>query len=146
MSKPTVLVVDDEVGIRALIQVVLEDDGCNPLLAGTPSNALRLAGVRRPDLAILDYMLPEMDGIELGRRLRERFGDTFPLVFISALEVPKSKLAELSSYLYVSKPFDVGSLIEAVHSALAPAQPRPLNAGAPEEPRAYPSTRRSASR
>ena len=114
MSKPTVLVVDDEIGIRGLLA------------------------------AILDYMLPEMDGVELGRRLRQRFGDTFPLVFTSAMDVPASKLAEVSSHLFVSKPFDIDSMLQAVQSALAPVQPRPLNAASAVEGHETGRRRRSA--
>ncbi|HEU0169618.1 MAG TPA: response regulator [Chloroflexota bacterium] len=126
MSKPTVLVVDDEIGIRGLVQAVLEDGDCRAVLAGTPSQALRLAEQDPPDVAILDFMLPEMAGTDLGLKLRERFGDTFPLVFMSAVDIPSSKLAALSSYLFLSKPFDIDNVLEAVRSALAPVQPRPL--------------------
>ena len=149
MSKPTVLVVDDEVGIRGLMQAILEESECRAVVAGTPSQALRIVEQDAPDMAILDYMLPEMDGIELGRRLRERLGDAFPLVFMSAMDVPRSKLAELSSYLYISKPFDIASVLEAVRSALDPAQPRPLKVAAPleaEESAGGQTKSRSASR
>jgi DNA-binding response OmpR family regulator len=146
MSKSTVLVVDDEIGIRGLMQAILEDSDYRPLVAGTPSQALRLIEADPPDVAILDYMLPEMDGTELGRRLRDRFGERFPLIFMSAMDVPKSKLAELSSYLYISKPFDIDSVVEAIHSALAPAQPRPLKVPRLEagQPAATSAQRRSA--
>jgi len=126
MSKRTVLVVDDEIGIRTLIEAILEEGGWQAVLAGTPSQALRLAERDQPDMAILDYMLPEMDGIELGRQLRARFGPTFPLIFISAMDMPAARTAELSSFLFISKPFDIGSVIEAVEAALAPVQPRPM--------------------
>jgi DNA-binding response OmpR family regulator len=148
MSKPTVLVVDDEVGIRELMRAVFEDGDCRPVVAGTPSQALRLADQDRPDVAILDYMLPEMDGVELGKRLRQRFGETFPLIFMSAMDVPEAKLAEHSSYLYLPKPFDIANVLEAVQSALAPVQPRPLNAdqAAPAESPAAARPRRAAQR
>jgi len=128
MSKPTVLVVDDEIGIRRLVQAILEEAGCHVLLAGAPSQALQLVAQDPPDMAIVDYMLPEMDGITLGRRLRDQFGNSFPLIFMSAMDVPMLRLGELSSYLFIAKPFDIGSMVEAVESALAPVQPRPLNA------------------
>jgi len=145
MSKPTVLVVDDEIGIRGLMQVILEEADCRVIIAGRPSEALQLAEEDRPDMAILDYMLPEMDGTQLGRQLRQRFGETFPLVFMSAMEIPELKLAELSSYLFLPKPFDISNVVEAVESALAPVQPTPLTV-APIVEDARPSQRRVASR
>jgi len=132
------------------MEAILEEGDCRPILAGTPSQALRLAQEDRPDLAILDYMLPEMDGVELGRRLRDQFGDTFPLVFMSAMDVPQVKLAGHASYLFLPKPFDISNVVEAVQSALAPIQPRPLKADAPtdveEAPALRTAQRRSASR
>jgi DNA-binding response OmpR family regulator len=124
MRKPNVLVVDDEAGIQALLYTVFDEADCRPLMAGTPSQALRLAADAAPDVAVLDYMLPEMDGIELAHRLRERLGDRFPLVLLSAMAIPENRHAELPGLVFVSKPFDIDDVVEAVHAALHARAPR----------------------
>jgi CheY-like chemotaxis protein len=110
--------VDDEAGIQALLYTVLDEADCRPLMAGTPSQALQLAADDAPDVAVLDYMLPEMDGIELAHRLRERLGQRFPLVLLSAMGIPEKQQAELPGLVFVSKPFDIDDVVKAVHSAL----------------------------
>ncbi|MBV8083442.1 MAG: response regulator [Chloroflexi bacterium] len=135
MAKGKVLVVDDEPGIRALLQLILEDGGCEPISASTPLEGIRLAGELRPAMAILDYMLPQMNGVELGIWLRARLGEDFPLLFMSVVDIPRSELAQIESYLFISKPFDVSNVLEAVDSALAPVRPLPFTQPSPVDDR-----------
>ena len=67
---PQVLVVDDEPNIRELVQVALKFHGCSVTTAATGKDALRQADADRPDLIVLDVMLPDLDGFEVCRRLR----------------------------------------------------------------------------
>ncbi len=67
---PQVLVVDDELNIRELVQVALKFYGCSVTTAATGKDALRQANADRPDLIVLDVMLPDIDGFEVCRRLR----------------------------------------------------------------------------
>ena len=135
MAKGKVLVVDDEPGLRALLQLILEDAGCEPIIASTPLEGIRLAEEHQPGMAILDYMLPQMTGVELGIRLRQRLGDDFPLLFMSVVDIPRRELAQLESYLFMSKPFDVSNVLEAVDSALAPVRPLPFTQPSPVDNR-----------
>ena len=67
---PQVLVVDDEPNIRELVQVALKFHGCAVAVAASGKDALRQAESARPDLIVLDVMLPDVDGFEVCRRLR----------------------------------------------------------------------------
>ena len=69
---PQVLVVDDEPNIRELVQVALKFHGCAVSTAANGTEALRQAETDRPDLIVLDVMLPDMDGFEVCRRLQDR--------------------------------------------------------------------------
>src|SRR5215813_8701398 len=80
---PQVLVVDDELNIRELVQVALKFHGCSVTTAATGKDALRQADADRPDLIVLDVMLPDMDGFEVCRRLRA-MGNEVPVIFLTA--------------------------------------------------------------
>ena len=70
-AKPRVLVVDDEVAIQRFLQVALNGQGFQVIVAATGQTALQKLALERPDLVILDLGLPDMDGVEVTRRLRE---------------------------------------------------------------------------
>ena len=88
MSKPTVhiLLVDDDPTNLLLLEELLISEGYTPLLATSGMEALEIADQSIPDLILLDVMMPEMDGFEICRRLREdvRF-QTVPVIFLTAL-------------------------------------------------------------
>ncbi|MBV8218032.1 MAG: response regulator, partial [Solirubrobacterales bacterium] len=69
--RPRVLVVDDEQQILRALRVILRDAGFEAIPASTAEEALDLAALRHPDAAIIDLLLPDFDGVELSRRLRE---------------------------------------------------------------------------
>src|SRR6201990_1623834 len=80
---PSVLVVDDEPNIRELVQVALQFHGCAVTTAATGKDALRHAETDRPDLIVLDVVLPDLDGFEVCRRLRSG-GNEVPVIFLTA--------------------------------------------------------------
>ncbi|MBV8083354.1 MAG: response regulator [Chloroflexi bacterium] len=115
MSK--VLVVDDEVGIRALLVALLSDEGHDVIAAGDGRSALTLAEQERPDLLLLDIMLPALDGREVYRKVREIEGlERLPVIFMSAAALPP--VSEPST-AFVSKPFELDRLLTCVANMLA---------------------------
>jgi DNA-binding response OmpR family regulator len=78
-------VVDDELNIRELVQVALRFHGFTVTTAATGSDALRQAAAGRPDLVVLDVVLPDLDGFEVCRRLRAE-GNDVPVIFLTARE------------------------------------------------------------
>ena len=116
---PKVLVVDDEPNIRELVQVALSFHGCTVVTAATGKAALREVEATRPDLVVLDVVLPDLDGFEVCRRLRSR-GDEVPIIFLTARDATEDKIRGLTigGDDYVTKPFSVEELLARVASVL----------------------------
>jgi two-component system KDP operon response regulator KdpE len=115
---PRVLVVDDEPQIVRALKVVLREAGFQAVAAETASQALDLAAVRPPEAAIVDLVLPDFDGIELTRRLRE--WSEMPILVLSAVgeEAQKVRALEAGADDYVTKPFGNRELIARLQAAL----------------------------
>jgi len=120
-----VLVVDDEANIRDLIEVALRFHGFEPVLAATGAEALREAKERRPELILLDVMLPDLDGFEVCRRLRAG-GDEVPVIFLTARDTPSDTVTGLTlgGDDYVTKPFSIDALVARVRAVLRRIEPR----------------------
>jgi two-component system KDP operon response regulator KdpE len=118
MSGPRVLVCDDEPQIVRALKVVLRDAGFEVLPAETAEEALDLAATTPPDAAILDLVLPDGDGIEVCRRLRE--WTEAPIIVLSAVgdEEEKVRALEAGADDYVVKPFGARELVARVQAAL----------------------------
>jgi two-component system KDP operon response regulator KdpE len=123
-----VLVVDDESQIVRALKVVLREAGFQAVPAETASEALDLAAVRPPEAAIIDLVLPDLDGVELTRRLRE--WSEMPILVLSAMgeEDQKVRALEAGADDYITKPFGTRELVARLHAALRRA------AGGEEEP------------
>ena len=113
-----ILVVDDEPQILRALRVVLRDEGFEVVPAETGAEALDRAAVRPPQAAIVDLMLPDMDGIELTRRLRE--WSEMPILVLSAVGEEEQKVLALGAGAddYVTKPFGSRELVARLHAAL----------------------------
>jgi DNA-binding response OmpR family regulator len=120
-----VLVVDDDVTVRDVVRRYLERAGHEVRLAGNGEEALRLAERMRPDLVVLDLMLPGLDGLEVCRRLRERWA--VPVVMLTALGEEEDRIAglQLGADDYVTKPFSPRELALRVGSVLRRAEAMP---------------------
>jgi two-component system, OmpR family, response regulator len=116
---PQVLVVDDEPNIRELVQVALKFHGCSVTIAASGREALRLADASRPDLIVLDVMMPDMDGFEVCRRLRAA-GNEVPVIFLTARDTSSDTVTGLAigGDDYVTKPFSVEALVARVRAVL----------------------------
>jgi len=103
---PRVLVVDDEPNIRELVQVALKFYGCAVTTGATGNDALRLAATDRPDLIVLDVMLPDLDGFEVCRRLRASDNEV-PIIFLTARDTTSDTVTGLAlgGDDYITKPF-----------------------------------------
>jgi len=110
----TILLVEDEEELAAVVARELAGAGYRVLCAGDGVEALRLAQEERPDLVLLDWMLPRMDGLEVLRRLRE--GSAVPVVMLTARgeEIDRVVGLELGADDYVTKPFSLRELVARV--------------------------------
>jgi DNA-binding response OmpR family regulator len=119
--RPLVLVADDDPDILALVRFRLERDGYEVLSAPDGETALDLALARTPDIAVLDVMMPRLDGYEVTRRLREHGPTTgIPIILLTARvqEPDLERGFEAGADDYVTKPFSPQALGERVQAAL----------------------------
>jgi two-component system, OmpR family, KDP operon response regulator KdpE len=127
-EKPRILVCDDEQQILRALRVILRDAGFEALPASTMEEALDVAAVGRPDGAIVDLLLPDGDGIELCRRLRE--WSEMPVIVLSAVGEEDAKVRALAAGAddYVTKPFGPRELIARLSANLRRTAPEPEEA------------------
>ncbi len=120
---PRILIVDDERPIRRFLRASLGAHGFSIFEAADGEEAQRMLAEQRPDLLILDLGLPDMDGIELTRRLRE--WSQVPIIILSVREQESDKIAALDAGAddYLTKPFGVGELMARIRAALRHALP-----------------------
>ncbi len=118
MMNKKILVVDDEPRIVDVVRAYLERDGYRVLTAADGQTALNLARRERPALVILDLMLPEMDGLEVCRTLRQE--SNMPVIMLTARTEETDKLIglELGADDYVTKPFSPRELVARVRAVL----------------------------
>jgi len=115
----TILVVDDEAKIRSTLRGVLTDEGFTVVEAENGRTALELLGVTSPHLAIVDIWMPEMDGIELVRRMRAT-APTLPIIVISGHGTIETavRVIRLGAFDFLEKPFELDALLKMVGRAL----------------------------
>jgi len=125
---PVVLVVDDEIQIRRLLQVSLTASGYVVHEAATGQAGLEQAALIRPDVVVLDLGLPDMDGLDMLRRLRE--WSPVPVIVLSVRDADVDKIALLDAGAddYLTKPFSIGELLARLRVAQRHAQPAPETA------------------
>lgn len=120
MSKPgiRILVVDDELAIRRFLRTALGAQGYNIFEAATAAEALQEVTFHRPDVVILDLGLPDQDGTEVVRQLRE--WTRIPIIVLSVRDEDSAKVTALDAGAddYLTKPFSLGELMARIRVAL----------------------------
>ena len=121
--RPRVLVCDDEPQILRALRVVLREAGFDTVPATTAAEALDAAAVRPPHAAILDLVLPDGDGIDVTREIRQ--WSSLPILVLSAIgeEEQKVRALEAGADDYVTKPFGSRELVARLHAAMRRAVP-----------------------
>ena len=121
-SKKTILIVDDEKPIVDILVYNLQKEGYNTLEANDGEEAIKIAFDRKPDLILLDIMLPRVDGLTVCKKIRNSFN--MPIIMISAKdeEIDKILGLELGADDYITKPFSVRELIARVKANLRKAE------------------------
>jgi two-component system KDP operon response regulator KdpE len=118
VTAPSVLVVDDEPAIRRLLRTTLAAQGWRVVEAANGAEALDAVAGAAPDVVLLDLGLPDLDGMEVLRRLRT--GSAVPVVVLTAREDEQAKVAALDGGAddYVTKPFGTAELVARLRTAL----------------------------
>ncbi len=127
-SRPRVLVCDDEQQILRALRVILRDAGFEALPASSGEEALDVAAVQQPEAAIVDLVLPDIDGIEVCRRLRE--WSEIPLIVLSAVGDEDAKVRALADGAddYITKPFGPRELVARLQANLRRVEREPEEA------------------
>ena len=117
-----VLIVDDEIAIRRFLRPALEENGLAVLEASNGKAALELAVAKKPDVVLLDLTLPDQDGLDVLKRLRE--WSSAPVIVVSARGEERDKIAglDLGADDYLVKPFHVEELLARIRAALRRAE------------------------
>ncbi len=116
-----VLVIDDEPDSLELVKLVLESDGFTTMLAKNGIEALRLIEATEPDLVLLDIMMPDMDGWEVFRKIKEKYPRA-PIAILTAKAQNIDRLLGLHVLKaddYITKPFGKNELIDRVRKLIS---------------------------
>ena len=135
MSDARILVVEDEPSIREVLSLYLRRAGYQVTVVGDGREALTALSSQMPDLVVLDLMLPEVNGLEITRWLRER-GDT-PIIMLTARREEQDRIAglEMGADDYVVKPFSPQELVSRVRAVLR--RTKPSTPGSTDGPLVY---------
>jgi DNA-binding response OmpR family regulator len=131
----TILIVDDEQAVTGLLEYNLKKTGYRVLTAADGNNALRLARDSRPDMILLDVMIPGIDGLDVCRELRKTHNTPIIMITARGEEVDRVVGLELGADDYICKPFSVRELMARIKAVLrrtstesqSPAEPAMLN-------------------
>ena len=119
MANPRLLIVDDEANLRSMLSAALRHHGFHTTEAENGRDALEHIAADRPDLVVLDVMMPDLDGFEVCRRLRTN-GDYTPVLFLTARDDTEAKVRGLTlgGDDYLQKPFSLDELVARVEAVL----------------------------
>ena len=122
-----ILIVDDDSNICELLRLYLEKDGFDTIIAVDGESAVKLANTEKPDLMLLDIMLPKMDGWQVCREIRKT--SELPIIMLTAKGETFDKVLglELGADDYVSKPFDTKEVVARVKAVLRRTSSNNLN-------------------
>ncbi len=128
-EKATILVADDDPKVRELLRIFLDKAGYRVILAGNGTEAISMAGEKMPDVILVDVMMPQMDGFEVCRQLRNdtRIGHV-PILMLTSRSALGDKLSGFESGAddYVTKPFDLDELLARIRALLRRAREIPV--------------------
>ncbi len=129
MNSPreSILVVDDEPQIRRLLRLSLAVQGYDVMEAGSAKEALRSATVSQPDLIVLDLGLPDMDGMEVLKALREWSRTPIFILSVRGREADKVDAFEMGADDYVTKPFTMGEFVARIKGTFRRRQSAPAD-------------------
>ena len=129
MAQYSVLIVDDDVKLVKLLQTYFEKEGCITYSANDGLDALRIVRERKPDIMVLDLMLPGLDGLDVCRRIRK--DNDIPIIMLTARDEESDRLVglEIGADDYVTKPFSPKEVVARVKAILRRANKTVVRGG-----------------
>ena len=116
--KKEILIVEDDQDLREMIQWLLEEEGFMVKAVKNGKEALDCAVVNKPSLVLLDMTLPIIDGFGVAAGLHKVYGEHLPILVITADGHAYEKACKVGAIGYISKPFELDALVDAVRAAL----------------------------
>lgn len=123
----TILVIDDEVQIRRLIEITLSANGYRIFSASTGAEGIQKAATHSPVLILLDLGLPDADGIEILKKLREWYQKSIIILSVRSAEDDIVKALDCGANDYLTKPFRTGELLARIRSSIRQNPGKPEN-------------------
>ncbi len=123
MNRKTILIVDDELSILVPLQFLMEKEGYVPKLAQSGKEAIEKITEVRPDLILLDIMLPDLDGYEIYQMIRQRPEWEFiRIIFLTAKnrDADMAKGLSMGADAYITKPFSNAQLVQKIRELIGP--------------------------
>ena len=118
MTRPLVLVAEDDFNVRLTLEIVLEDEGFEILMAADGEEALRAARESHPDVILLDQMMPKLDGKQVLKALRQDDSTReIPVLVLSGME--RGVAADWAGAQFIGKPFSPEELVRRIRAVLA---------------------------
>ena len=122
LSSPVVLLVEDDVAVRSTLAAILHDEGCNLLIAPNGFDALVALENHRPDVVVLDWMMPVLDGEKFLHALRHEYQRTTPVLVLTASRVAEEAARAAGADAFLRKPFQIDDLMRELHRLLDEAR------------------------
>jgi DNA-binding response OmpR family regulator len=113
-APPLVLLVEDDASVRSTLAAILHDEGCDIIIAPNGFDALVSLDQHDPDVVVLDWMMPVVDGRNFLKALRGEFSRKTPVLVISAGRVAEHTALEAGADAYLQKPFDIEELVRVL--------------------------------
>jgi DNA-binding response OmpR family regulator len=121
MNLHSVLIVDDDPNVLELLRVNCTAKGYTVFTAVNGAEAIKIVNERLPNLVILDVMMPEMDGLETCKLIRDKYQDAIKIIMLTAKDTARDKIIGiniLKADEYLTKPFDIDDLLAKVEHLL----------------------------
>ena len=126
-DKETILIIDDEVQIRRLLEITLSANGYNIILASTGHEGIQIAATHAPILIILDLGLPDADGLDILIKFREWYSKSIIILSVLSSEEDIVKALDRGASDYLTKPFRTGELLARIRASIRQNQGTPAN-------------------
>ena len=120
---PLVLLVEDDAAVRSTLAAILHDEGCDIIIAPNGFDALVALEQHEPDIVVLDWMMPVVDGQNFLQALRGEYRKTTPVLVISAGRVSEETAREAGANGYLRKPFDIDELMRILLELIGRSKP-----------------------
>ncbi len=121
-TTPLVLLVEDDAAVRSTLAAILHDEGCDIIIAPNGFDALVSLEQHEPDIVVLDWMMPVVDGQNFLQALRNEYNRTTPVLVISAGRIGEETALAAGADAYLRKPFDIDELMRMLQELVERAR------------------------